>query len=111
MSDTIFSTCPASGPVRGVGREQLDRHPGLEGVAEHLAVADDENVGHRRVRRDLAVQQALQAHQVVGEDLLGGIQGELVGGVFGLGDCALDQAGAVAVGDQLRNQDPARRGR
>ena len=57
--------------------------------------------------RDLAVQLALQPHQVVGEDLLGGIQGEFVGGMLGLSDCAFDQAGAVAVGDQLRNQEPA----
>ena len=106
LGDDFFKM--SSGTLhRRIAADQFDRHAPGEGVADHGAVPHDEDVRHGRVDGHLGIEQALQAHQVVDEHLLGRIQGQFVGGVFGLGNGALHQADAVAVGDQLRDQDAA----
>ena len=61
--------------LNGVGRNQFDGHPGGEGVAEHLSVANDENIGYGRMGGELAFQQALWAWQ---KARLGSSDGDVV---------------------------------
>jgi hypothetical protein len=44
-------------------------------VGQHLALPNDKDVGDHRIALGLLVEHALEAHQVIEQDLVGGVQG------------------------------------
>ena len=91
---------------RVCGNEPLGYSLG-KSVDRDTLIADNKNIGYGRVATALIIDKLLQGHQIVDENLVGGIQGQRVSNVFCLSNGALIEADAVSVRNDHGYYDPA----
>ena len=86
--------------------EQFFGHPTLEGVGQNPAISQNQDITNVGVALNLLVQHSLEGNEIVNENLVGGIQGNGLGGVFHLADHSLAQGRTVLAGDQEGYNQP-----
>ena len=76
-------------------------------MAEYSAVFDDKNISDVRGADHLIVKKFLKPDTVIQKNVIGSVEAQAVGDIFRPGDGSFDQACSVAMGDNLRDNQPA----
>ena len=69
-------------------------------MRQDLVIPDDKKIGDHGIAANLIIQHFLESHQIVGENLICGIELDGMGQIFGLGRHRLEETAAVTLGDQ-----------
>ena len=70
-------------------------------------VFNDKNIGNVRGADHLIVEKFLQPDTVIQKNVVGGVEAQVMSDILGPSDGALDKANAIAVGDDLRDNQSA----
>jgi len=90
-----------------VGIDKINRNPFGKGMGENPIFFDNKKIGNIGIAAHPVIKQILEAHQIIDENFIGGIQCQVVRNIFALSGGKLGKRGTVPVGDDLRNHQTA----